>query len=160
VVSANPDDYKAATSQPYRSVLGGTLAACALGCAFHIHNWTLNHGDLPTGYFFEAGDPGLEHVINLMNSLVGGPAATNPFSIAVVGSAGKSTFPELQAADFLSHAKSTGDRMWLNRWKQQLNVVDETLTFRRLQETSESITRMIKQRRSERRAESRRNRVE
>src|SRR5262249_15243392 len=45
VVSVDPADYLQATSQPFRSRMGGALAACAFGCAHQIHNWIVRHGD-------------------------------------------------------------------------------------------------------------------
>jgi len=79
------------------------------------------------------------------------------FKIAMASVVKKSEFPELQAADFLAHSKSTGQRVWLDRWKQTCDVIDETLTTRQLKDVSDDISTLIKrdraQRKSQRRAE-------
>jgi len=158
VVSVDPAKYFAATSQPFRSRMGGPLAACAFGCAHQIHNWIVRHGETgeQTIYAFEAGDPGLEFVHNIFNILVAAKQRqATQFKIAMAAVVKKSEFPALQPADFLAHAKSTGDKMWLNRWQQTCDVVDETLTVEQLKSVSDDISGLIRRDRAKRKAERR-----
>jgi len=158
VISVDPKKYFEVTSQPFRSRMGGPLAACAFGCAHQIHNWIVRHGrrNEQTIYAFEAGDPGLEFIHRIFTILVAAKMRqATQFKIAMASVVKKSEFPELQPADFLAHCKSTGNRMWLHRWKHACDVVDEQLTVRQLKDVSDDISMLIKRDRAQRKAERR-----
>ena len=155
VASIDPRDYAIITNDPYRSVMGNAIAACAMACAFQVHNWTMRHGGGASLYVFESGDPGLEHIHRLFTGLVRASRVEGKWRIAGVSVVDKREFPELAAPDSLAHAKSTGDAVWLNRWKQHCDVVDYSIPPDELRHTAEDIRRLIHLNRSRRRRATR-----
>ena len=110
VMWVGQDDFGKA-GQRFKQTLGNAYSVCAFGCALQMAAWSKENGHGQVAFVLEDGQANVEFVRATLEDMIGDDA----FNVAAVAVAKKRAFVPLQAADFLSHCVSTGDRIWLER---------------------------------------------
>lgn len=108
--TAFEDDFSRAGNE-LKSILGNHYSYLAVSIALQIRDWAKGAKVGPVTYILEDGQPNIEHVIKVINTVIGPDAAS-------VSSAGKRDYVGLQAADFLAHQSGALDQGLA--WLQQL----------------------------------------
>lgn len=143
LASVKPEDFEDNAGSLYQEYMGNAYATCAYWCAVKADLWAEELGYEEVAYVIEHGQPNAEHVEMALKSTIELPA----FRTVAVTTVPKSSFVQLQVADFLGHSRSTGNE-WLPKLRRAIGesgqFEDEILTPERIAEATAHVEERLR----------------
>jgi hypothetical protein len=150
--TVNPLDFQENVSDRFKNDLGNAYSTCAYLCAGVVSKLVRENSHDYVALIYEAGQPNANFICETITATITEPEDHRFSSVHFINKNHPGAIP-LQTADFLSHAISTNETKWIERFINTGKLVPPvTMPPEGLRETSRKIERMISQERGLRRA--------